>query len=512
MGIQPNTTTSAQRLLVILAMTGSLSLIMMDITIVAIALPEIGRDLALSSETLHWVINAYIVVMASMVALGGRVGDLIGKRTAFIAGITGFALSSLVCGLAESGAVLIGARIVQGISAVLMQPASSAIVLSIAPPESRGKVMAVYVGIPLLFLTMGPVLGGIITEYAGWRWNFFLNLPVAILAIVLTVFSRVQSPRATGESIDPLATLLLLVSFPMLVIGLQQSAVWGYDDQRTLSLVLGGLGGLVLFMWRQKRAKNPTLHLELFKDRVFLCSCILLFLSQFALTGSLVQLAMYAQIVLGYDSVRAGLSILPLMLPILFMVHYAGRTYDRKGVKIPVVIGSIGSGAGLVTMGIGALQQSYPIMAGGMVVLGLSSAFVTMPANTEGMARVGQERRAQASGLLQTFRQSGAAFGVAIFTAIGVWARTSNLNLEGQECESHTELVDMAMQGDVDSYSALVGTVSQACLELVYAALSMGTGIPLCIAGIAVGLGVLPALKWCPTIPFSRASSSVAKD
>ncbi len=372
--------------------------------------------------------------------------------------------------------------------------------------------MAVYVGIPLVFLATGPVLGGFITEYVGWRWNFFLNLPVALGAIVLTLISRVNSPRVQGDSIDPIATFLLVGSLPLLVIGLQQSTIWGYGDTRTVSLVLGGVGGFLLFIWRQKKAAHPTLHLELFHDRAFLCSCILLFLSQFALTGSLVQLAVFAQVVLGFDSARAGLSILPLMLPILFMVHFAGRTYDRKGVRVPVVIGSICSGIGLAVMGFGALQQSYLVMAIGMVILGMSSAFVTMPANTEGMARVGPERRAQASGLLQTFRQSGAAFGVAIFTAIGIKTTFSSLDSGGLECESHSELVDQAMQGDVDSYSQLMGQVSAACMELIREAMSMGTGIPLLIAGMAVGLGVIPALMWSPKIPFSRANSSDATD
>jgi EmrB/QacA subfamily drug resistance transporter len=400
-------------------MAGSLSMIMIDMTIVAVALPDIGREFGMSSTALQWVLNAYVLVLASTVALGGRLGDIFGKRTAFLAGVTVFALASLACGLAPSGEFLIGARVVQGLGAILMQPASAAIVLSAARPEARGKTMAIYVGVPLLFMSLGPIVGGAITEFFGWRWNLYLNVPIAIAVIALTLVVRPSNSRHREGRLDPLATGLLLVSLPLLVGGVQQSAAWGLLDGRTLGLVAAGVLGLWLFIQRQKHLATPTLHLELFRDRAFLACAVLLFVVQFSIAGGLIQLSLYAQNVLGFDPLLTGVSILPLMIPVLFVVHVAGRAYDRSGVRGSAVKGAIGSVVGLLVMGAGVWQAEYWVIAVGMVFLGGSSSFVTMPANTEGLARVGVERRAQASGLLQTSRQAGATLGIAVFAAAG---------------------------------------------------------------------------------------------
>ena len=410
---------AGRRRLIIFAMTGSLSMIMIDMTLLAVALPEIGKELAMSETALQWVLNAYVLALAATAALGGRIGDLLGKPQMFVVGTIVFALASLACGLAMSDGFLIAARIIQGLAAALMQPASSAIVMSSAPPEARGKTMALYVGIPLLFLTIGLAIGGLITEYVGWRWNFFINLPVALIAVVLALFARLPSLRRERMKLDPLAVVLLLVSLPAVVSGIQQAPEWGFLDIRTMSLCVGGLVGLTLFIWRQRCTKNPVLHLDLFKDRGFLASGLLLLIVQFSLTGSLIHLSIYAQSELGFDPLKAGLAVLPLMIPVLFLIHLAGRAYDRFGVRLPAILGAAGSSVGLAVMGIGMMMSSYIVIAVGMVVLGASCTFVTMPANTDGMARIGDAQRAEASGLLQTARQVGSTLGIAVFFAVG---------------------------------------------------------------------------------------------
>lgn len=418
-----------RRYLLIAAMAGSLSMIMIDLTIVAVALPAIGEELKLGQSALQWVLNSYVLVLASMVALGGRLGDLLGKRTAFLLGVGIFGVASLICGFAPTGEVLIASRIVQGIGAVLMQPASAAIVLSAAPPKERGKTMAIYVGVPLLFMSLGPVVGGFITEVFGWRWTLYLNVPISLGVIALTLWVKPSNARSGDRRIDPLATALLLISLPLLVGGIQQSGAWGVFDTKTIALVVGGLIGCMLFVWRQKFVSTPTLHLELFRDRGFFACALLLFVMQFSMAGGLIQLSLFAQDSLGFDPLKTGLSILPLMIPVLLVVHVAGRVYDRSGVRLGAVVGAIGSTIGLVVLGAGIWHETYWLMAVGMVALGGSSPFVTMPANTEGLARVGLERRAQASGLMQTARQGGATLGIAVFAAMEAGISPSSIGI-----------------------------------------------------------------------------------
>ena len=246
----------ARRRLILLAMTGSLSMIMIDITMVGVALPEIGRDLQLDGNALEWVVNAYLLVMASLIALGGRVGDYFGKPRVFVVGMIIFALGSLWCGLSGSGISLIAGRVCQGFGAVLMQPASSAIVLSSAPPEARGRTMAVCVGIPLLFLTLGPLMGGLITEWFGWSWAFFVNIPVAVIALVITFQARPQDAGSVREPLDLPGTFFLVLGMPCFVIALQQSGVWGPLDPRTIGLGIVGVIALVLLRTKMQEGRR----------------------------------------------------------------------------------------------------------------------------------------------------------------------------------------------------------------------------------------------------------------
>ena len=469
----------------------------------AVALPEIADELKLSGTALHWVLNAYVLILASTVALGGRIGDRLGRPRVFLGGMVIFALASLGCGLAQDSTTLLASRIIQGIAAVLMQPASAAIVLSSAPPESRGKVMGIYVGIPLLFMSFGPVLGGFITSELGWRWAFFINLPVALTAIVLTLIVRPRDPGATRDRIDPLATLLLLLALPALVGGVQQSASWGFLDRRTIGLLVAGFVAFLLFLWRQSRTSNRVLHLELFRDRGFLADGLLLLLVQFSLTGSLIQLSIYAQLVLGFDPIRAGLSILPLMLPILLLVHVSGRLYDRKGVRLPASAGAAGSALGLGVMAIGAYLDAYWVLAIGMFILGTSCSFVTMPANTDGMARVELQRRGQASGLLQTCRQTGVTLGIAFFTASGALVRPGADQLDA-DCGAFAELATSAVGGDIEAFRTLEKAGATRCVDVLSDGLSRGTGLALAVAAGITFVGVLIALVWGSREPARR--------
>lgn len=409
--------------LVLLAMTGSLAMIFVDMTVVAIALPSIGRSLDMGQAGQAWIVTSYLLTLASLMALGGRIGDLVGKVPAFIAGVAGFAGASVLCGFATDGTTLIVGRVLQGVSACLMQPASSALVVGAFAPGERGKAMAVYVGIPLLFMAIGPALGGVIVQSAGWRWVFWLNVPVAAVAMVMTQVAKPRDARTQDRRIDWTGGGMLLAGLPLFVWGLQ--SLGEVRDARealrldTIVLAALGVGSaiLVAFVRRQWRSSAPLLKLHLFADRAIFADAFVIACMQFAMTGLVMAGSVYAQEVLGFKPFEAGVSLLPMLAPVILVVHVAGRWYDRAGVRAPASWGTALSTIGLLVQAWGVWRQQYPVMAVGMAVLGTGIAFTMSPTNTDSLSRVPHADRGQLSGLVQTLRQVGGSLGVAVIAA-----------------------------------------------------------------------------------------------
>jgi EmrB/QacA subfamily drug resistance transporter len=416
--------------LVLAATTGSLAMIFLDATIVGVSLPAIQQDLRLGVAGSAWVVNAYIITMASAMALGGRLGDVMGRVRAFQTGVAIFALASLSCAMAPDGAALIGGRVLQGIGACLMQPSSSAMVADAFPEGRRGKAMAFYVGVPLLLMMIGPVLGGALTQWCGWRWIFGVNLPVAIAALVLIAIVRPPESQAERRTIHWGSAALLFTGLPSLVFGLQEQArpTDGVAPWIGLAAIVAGSASTAWFIWLQFRLSSPLLDLRLFKDRTLFGQVMVLGLAQVATIGQTMFGPAYLQDALGFTPLESGLAGLPLAVPALLLVHPAGRMYDRCGAVGVVRVGSVLCAAGLGTIALGMLQRSYAIMACGMVLHGGGMAFLMNPIQTDVVSRVPKQQRGESAGLAATARQVGAALGVAI--AATVLARTGLVLLD----------------------------------------------------------------------------------
>ena len=412
-----------RRWLVLVAMTGSLAMIFVDMTVVGVALPKIGGSLGMAEADQAWIVTSYLLTLASLMALGGRIGDLVGKVPAFIGGVVLFAAASIVCARATGASQMIAGRVLQGVAACLMQPASGALVIGAFAPGERGKAMAVYVGIPLMFMALGPVLGGVIVQHMGWPWVFWLNLPIAAAAVMLALVARPRDARSLDRHIDWLGGAMLLLGLPPLVFGIQRLGAMGdgavppWRDPVTLSAFAWGAVLLAAFVRRQWRHPRPLLRLHLFADRALAADAITIACMQFAMTGLVIAGSVYAQDVLGFTPTEAGASLLPMLAPVILVVHVAGRWYDRAGVRQPASWGTAMATAGMLVQAAGAWAQSYPVMAIGMFVLGLGIAFTMSPTNTDALGRVSHADRGQVSGLVQTLRQVGGSVGVAIVAA-----------------------------------------------------------------------------------------------
>jgi len=413
-----------RRWLVLLALTGSLSMIFVDITVTAVAGPAIGEALALGAQGVSWIASSYLMTLAALMAVGGRLGDIFGKRNAFVCGVTLFAGASLVCGLAESGTVLYAGRVLQGIAACLMQPASASLVIENFGAGERGKAMGIYIGIPMSFFALGPLIGGVIAEHAGWRWVFFVNLPIAAVALALITAGRPLNRRSADRSFDLLSALLVAGGIPLAIYALQGGAEQDGGgrlrllEPAYLAMLAGGCVLVALFVRRQLRSERPLIRLDLFADRRLRSNVLLIAIMQFAMASLIVQGSLYAKEVLEYDSQKAGMALMPMLVPVIFLARTAGKLYDRRGVRPLAIAGTTVAAAGFAIWGAGSLLVDYRVIALGMVLLGAGVAFIMPPANTDTLASVDGERRGQVSGLVQTARQLGGACGVAFAAAV----------------------------------------------------------------------------------------------
>src|SRR5262249_48698117 len=301
--------------------TASLSMILLDQTVVSVALPTMSRDLPLSTSGAQWVVNAYVLSMAAFVALGGKLGSKLGPVTTFRIGVVGVFVASAFCRPAPVGSKgetwLICARVVQGVGAALMMPVTAVIVMAAFPESVRGRAMGAYVGIGQIFLALGPLVGGACTEWLSWRVVFWLNVPVGLAALVLVHVARPANDKQSSLKVALTHVVLLVTGVGTTVYPLQQAGSWDWGSTRMLATLGVGLVVLTAFVVLQLRSEEPLVDVRLFRHLAFLGDMIVLFGTQFGLLVITLFAALYAQNLLGYSPVQAGFSSMAMILPLM---------------------------------------------------------------------------------------------------------------------------------------------------------------------------------------------------
>jgi EmrB/QacA subfamily drug resistance transporter len=398
---------------ILAAMTTTISMIFVDITVLPVVLPTLQRELGASNLGLQWIINAYTLVLSALVLAGGKLGDICGLRRTFCFGVAIFAFASGLCGLSSSEWTLIMSRGLQGIGGSLLLPATQAIIVSHFPPHQRGKALGLYVSVGSIFLALGPLIGGALTTYLSWHYVFWLNIPIAAIGLILTYFSVPPMPGKSHD-FDIRGFGILAIGITSFVVALMQVQEWGWSSVTVLLLLLIGVFSLIALFQRKHKPHASILDFELMKKKSFLASSSAVFCNQLVIMVT-VFWAIYFQNILGFSPSKAGLYAFMANLPVLFSAPLGGFLVDRVGPRIPVMIGFGMMCFSLVWFSIFMRMETVGILMPTLLLFGCGVSMIFTPSYVGMMNEVPAEKRGVASGITATLRQFSSTVGLALF-------------------------------------------------------------------------------------------------
>jgi EmrB/QacA subfamily drug resistance transporter len=438
-------------------------MVVLDATIVNVALPSIQRSLHFSPSELQWVVNSYTLMFGGFLMLGGRASDLLGRRRLFVAGIVLFTLASLANGFAQSSTMLIVGRGVQGLGAALVSPAAlSIITTTFTDHTERTRALGVWSAIAASGSAAGLLLGGILTSLVSWEWVFFVNVPVGIISIALAMRFVPESRAELGHrSFDLAGATTVTGGLMAIVFGITKTQSWGWGDARTLALL--GLGVLLLaaFVAIESRSKAPLMRLSIFKIRTLAVANGSMLLVLSGMFGMFFFVSLYVQDVLGYSALHAGIAFLPVTLGIIVGAGIAQPLIGRFGAQVVAVGGLV-----LATIGM-ALMTSVPVhghyasdLLPALIPLSIGMGLVFVPITLLATGGVRNEDAGLASGLFNTSQQVGGALGLAILSTLAV---------------NHTSSIVQGLGSAPSHEAVLAATVAGYHVAFIAAAVMLGS-------------------------------------
>jgi len=396
-----------------------LFMIMLDNTVVNVALPSIERDLHVSIASLEWIVTAYALTFAALLITGGKLADLYGRRRLFMIGIAVFTLSSLACGLAPSAGFLIGARAVQGIGAALMSPATLSIIMATFPPKERGQAIGIWAGVSALALAIGPLVGGLIVDNINWNWIFFVNVPVGALGIAASLFFITESrDTAREQSIDLPGLATSGLGLFSLSYALIEGNQHGWASPEIIGLFVAAVVLLAGFVLVEKHQRLPMLDLSLFRNGTFLGANVVALLVSLGMFGVFFFVSLYVQNILGYSPTKAGAIFLPMTLLIILVAPLAGRASDRVGSRWLMAVGMTILGVSLLLYQRVGVHSDFWTLLPSLLLGGIGMALTMSPMTAAAMSSVPVDKAGVGSGVLNSFRQLGGSLGIALMGAI----------------------------------------------------------------------------------------------
>jgi EmrB/QacA subfamily drug resistance transporter len=518
---------SGRKTLILAAMIFAVAMTFIDQTIVSIAVPKIQSELHLTINGVQWVVNGYLLALAAMFAFGGRLSDMVGHRRMVVVGVSVFTIASICCGLTPAGSIAEGWivvwRVIQGVGGAIMYPAALAIVVSAFPPRERGRAMAIFFGVAGGLTSIGPIVGGYLSEWT-WRAIFWVNVPVAVIALVLTFIAKPVTATRPGR-LDMRGLVLISGGVGLAVFGLQQTQIWGWRNATTIACMVAGVVLLVLFVLAELRDRQPLVNVRAFTIRAFLVENIVLFTSMMVFIPIFFFASVYAQVALGDTSQNAGLYLLCFFAGFAPGVQIGGRRLDKSGAKEVVVLGSFVSALGFFLWAGQATHLSLGQQWYYIVIAGLGIGLMLGPANTDAINQVGRLSYGEATGVTQTVRNFGASFGLAALGTLLVTvernhAVTRLIALGLPSATAHTVAVNLsssnrqasAPAGTPPALVAHIYRVAQLSLANGTQAVFYGMAVIMVVAGVValIGLrrGIHTATDAAPVEPAATPSAA----
>jgi EmrB/QacA subfamily drug resistance transporter len=474
------------------AMCFALFMVMLDNTVVNVSLPSIQRDLHASLSSLEWTVNAYTLTFAVLMITGGRLGDIFGRRRMFLFGVVVFGISSTVIGFSANDTMLVAFRAVQGIGAAFMMPATLSIITQAFPPHQRGMAIGTWAGVSAMALAIGPVIGGFLTEQVSWRAIFFINPPIAVVAIAVTLFAtRETRDETVAKTVDYPGIAAITVGLTSLVLALVEGNTWHWGSPRVIALLAAAVIGLVGFVVIERRVRAPMVNFDFFRSRTFLGANLVGFIVSFAMLAQFFFLALYMQNILHYSPLQAGVRFLPSTLVIIVMGPLAGRLTDRIGPRPLMTAGLLTVSAALLLQSRLTVHSGYGLLLPGFVLMGVGMGLVMSPMSTAAMNAVDRTKAGVASGTLSMSRMVGGTFGVAIMGALVATLGRSKIDaaLPHVPANARAAIANSLGDGGVAGQHASAQVVAAIREAFVYA---LGWGLT--IGGVVTLLGAV--LAW----------------
>ena len=497
----------------------AVAMMSIDQTIVSIAAPTIQRDLKLTSTGLQWVINSYLLALAALFALGGKLGDVLGHRRVVLIGTVGFALASVLCGATPTGgaaqAWLIVSRLLQGAFGALLFPAALAIVFNTFAAGERGKALALFFGISGALTSVGPIAGSFLLPWT-WRAIFFINVPVALVALYLTWRARPEDTRRPTP-IDVPGALLVSGGMGLTVLALQQSANWGWGSVATWACLAAGLVLLVAFVRYELRTTDPLIDVRIFSHSGFAADNVVMGLAYACFLPLFFFASVYAQVVLGYDAGETGLYILVIFIGFASATQVGGRMLDRRGARRAAVLGGALGAVGFYLWA-EHLHDTLGTQWPWIILAAAGIGFVLTPVTTDAVNRAPRGSYGEVTGVTQTVRYFAASLSLAVLGSVLIHQTRSHATASlaqlhvpaaaaakvvasintgvGTAPPHHAarSAVFVAIQGDFADavrvvYLAMAGIMAVACLVALR---RMERGVPVEVAGAGETVATAP--------------------
>ncbi len=391
---------------------------MLDSTVVALALPTIKSDLDTSRATLQWILNGYLLVIAALVVTAGRLGDMFGRRLVFATGLAVFGVGSVLAGAAWSGDAVIAGRFVQGAGAAATLPLSLALVTDAFPPERRAQAVGIWTAISSLALAIGPLIGGILVD-ADWRLIFWVNVPVCVFGVLVIMrFARESKDASATHRLDRPGLLLLSAALIAIVLPLVEAQTWGFGSPATIGLLIAGAALLVAFYFVERRSPQPIVDFELFRSGPYFGASAAAFCLVGAYWALMLLQPQYLQDVLGHSATAAGILILPITVPMIFISPVAGRLIRAFGVRSLMTAGMVCGAVGIALLTRVDASSGFGTLLPGYLLFGIALGLVYAPMSSAAMAALPASKAGIASGVLAMDRVLAGALSVAIGGAI----------------------------------------------------------------------------------------------